>query len=342
MKAVRATLLILSFLVGLTWTPCLAVCISPMGDTSISSTNPVLPIERSFIWNAVLFKPFYFESYPPAAYQPPFSAQLQATFWSLGEGNVVDGMGNDSGSRSLVGGDLAFVTDPYVVFGAEFNSDWTSPGVDGCNDTSSCTCLLLSDVDPQNTDGLFALVSAATDTTNGTALNLAGTDPLGNALPIVLKSMPRPTVTDVVRPLMDTVEITVTVPTRSAGGYEAASGAGCDCGPTEYLIRAQVLPRTVDPPPDRLLSSWPLATPLGGGAQVPTPTDASFTVQASCPGGDSNVYLVTELFFDSGFSTAFVSGNSIAVECGGNLSGDPLEVIRNPTYDLPATGGKKR
>jgi hypothetical protein len=341
MKAVWAAT-ILFLVIGLASVPTSASCASTMANTTISTAGASVPAERSFIWSAVVFEPFYFETYPPAAYQPPFTSQLKATFWSAGEGDIAYGAGNDSGSRNLVGGDLDFVTNPYVFFGAEFNSDWTSPGIDGCNDMSSCTCLLLSDVDPQDKDGLFALVAAATDTTLGTLLNLSGTDPLGNALPIVLAPMPRPTVTDVVRPQTDTVEITVTVPTRSAGGYEAASGDGCFCGPAEFLIRYQVIDRDQDPTADRLPSSWPVAPLVGGGAQPRTPTDGSVTLEATCPTGDQNVFLVTELFFDSGFSTAFVSGNSVTVECGGNLSGDPLEVIRDPTYDTPQTGGKKR
>ena len=91
----------------------------------------------------------------------------------------------------------------------------------------------------------------------------------------------------------------------------------------------------------RLLSSWPVAALAGGGGQPVTPTDGSVTVQATCPGGDADVYLVTELFFDSGFSTSFVSGNSIPVECGGNLSGEFLLEIRN-SFQAPARGGKNR
>jgi hypothetical protein len=65
------------------------------------------------------------------------------------------------------------------------------------------------------------------------------------------------------------------------------------------------------------------------------------TVQATCPSGDSDVYLVTELFFDSGFSAAFVSGNSIPVECGGNLSGEFLFDVRTSS-PLPRPVGKNR
>lgn len=318
---------------------------SCMTSSPLSSANGADPANRSFIWTASVFDPFYFEGYAPLAYQPPFSSELKATFWSAGQGDTATGMGNDSGSRDLVAqGDLTFVEidDPFFIyFGAELNTDWTLLDVDGCNDLSTCTCLLLSDVDPQRLHGLFALVAAATDTASGTFVNLTGSDPVGNAQPIVLREVPPPTVTDIVRPQADTVEITVTVPSRSAGVYEAASGAGCSCGPTAFNVRFQVLARGSIPPVGRDPGSWPVAPLAGGGGQPDTPTDGSVTVQATCPGGDADVYLVTELIFDSGFSASFVSGNSIPVECGGNLSGGFLLDLRN-SFQPPARGGKDR
>ena len=317
----------------------------------LSTVNGTDPAERSFIWSATVFDPFYFPSYAPLDYQPPFNTsqltQLSASFWIVGMGDPSGSSGYDydNGTRDLFGtGDLAYGSDPFpVYFGAELNTDWSFMGVDAtlCPMAGGCTCLLLNDVDRQGIHGLFALVGAANDPVAGTFFNLAGSDPLGNALPIVLREVPRPTVTNVVRPQTDTVEITLTVPTRSAGVYEAASGAGCVCGPTEFLIRQQVLPRGSVPPAGRSLSSWPLAALAGGGAQTATPTDGSVTVQANCSGADADVYLVTELFFDSGFSAPFVSGNSIPVECGGNLSGEYLLDIRN-SFQPPGRGGKNR
>ncbi len=326
--------------------PAAAGCAS----AALSSANGTDPAYRSFIWTSNVFEPFYFPSYAPLDYQPPFNTSpvspVPASFWIAGSGNPTDGLGTDNGSRDLFyEGDLAFESDLLypVHFAAELNTDWNLMGVDGCNQmfAGGCTCLLLNDVDAQGKHGLFALVAATNDPVGGTFFNLAGSDPLGNALPIVLQEVPPPTVTSIVRPQTDTVEITVTVPTRSAGVYEAASGAGCSCGPTEFLIRQQVLPRDSVPPVGRLLSSWPVAALAGGGGQPVTPTDGSVTVQATCPSGDADVYLVTELFFDSGFSTLFVSGNSIPVECGANLSGEFLLDLRN-SFQAPARGGKNR
>jgi len=339
MKPVAVVLILL--VAVLAALPAAASC---AGSAVLSSANGTDTADRSFIWTATVFDPFYFPSYAPLDYQPPFH-QLKASFWAAGSGDPAVGVGNDNGSRDLVAlSDLDFVTYTYpfpVHFGAELNSDWSFAGVDGCNQTSSCTCLLLSDTDPQEIDGLFALVATTTDPVDGTFVNLGGSDPLGNGQPIVLLEIPRPTVTDVIRPQADTVEVTVTVPTRSAGVYEAAAGAGCFCGPTEFLVRLQVLPRGSVPPVGRTPGAWPVAPLAGGGAQSVTPTDGSVTVQATCPGGDSDVYLVTELFFDSGFSASFVSGNSIPVECGGNLSGEFLLDVRSPSQ-APGRGGKNR
>ena len=243
----------------------------------LSSANGTDPANRSFIWGATIFDPFYFPSYPPLDYQPPFS-QLRASFWILGMGDPSGTLVYNNGSRDLVmEGDLFYdirtlplpIGDIYLYYGAELNTDWSFANVDAtmCPMPGGCTCLLLSDVDPQDTHGLFALVGAANDPVAGTFFNLAGSDPAGNALPIVLQEISRPVVTNVVRPQVDTVEITVTVPTRSAGIYEAASGAGCSCGPTEFWVRQQVLPRGEVPLPERSLSSWPVA-PLAGGRRA--------------------------------------------------------------------------
>lgn len=341
MNAVRLALILLLAAVPAA-VPATAACGVPH---PLSTANGTDPANRSFIWSATVFDPFYFPGYAPLDYQPPFTSELTASFWISGMGDTYGGMGYNNGTRNLVlTGDLAYGMDPFpVFFGSELNTDWMAAGVDppNCPLAGGCTCLLLNDVDPQKTHGLFALVGAANDPVGGTFFNLAGTDPLGNGLPIVLQEVPRPTVTNVLRPQADTVEITLTVPTRSAGVYEAASGAGCVCGPTEFLIRQQLLPRDSVPPSGRLLSSWPLATLAGGGVQTPTPTDGSVTVEASCSGGDADVYLTTELFFDSGFSTTFVSGNSIPVECGGNLSGEFLLDIRSSS-PLPRPSGKRR
>lgn len=313
----------------------------------LSTTGGSLPADRSFVWSSTVFDPFYFPEYAPLDYQHPISSSFVASFWVLGAGDPAPGAGYDNGTRNLYPGDLAFGSYMYPVFpAAELSADWNSMGVDApmCPMAGSCTCLLLNDVDPPQVHGLFAIVGATTDPVNGTSFHLAGNDPLGNALPIVLREIPRPSVTSVARPQADTVEVALTVPTRTSGVYEAASAAGCSCAPTEFLIRQQDLPRGSVPPLGRDLASWSPALLPGGGVQPRTPTDGTVTIEATCSGGDTDVYLVTELFFDSGFSTSFVSGNSIAVECGGNLSGEFLSDVRdaNPLFELPGSGGKRR
>ena len=336
MKAIEVTLVVVLAAV-LSALPATAACGVPH---PLSTANGTDPANRSFVWSATVFEPFYFPTYAPLDYQRPVTSVLEASFWISGMGSTYN-----NGTRVLYPGDLAYEKNMTfsVYFGAEFNADWNSMGVDPpmCPMAGGCTCLLLTDVDTPGIHGLFALVGAANDPVAGTFFNLAGSDPLGNALTIVLQEVTRPFVMNVVRPLTDSVEITVTVPTRSAGVYEAASGAGCSCGPTEFQIRQQVLPRGSVPPVGRSLSAWPLAPLAGGGAQPRTPTDGSVTVEATCSSGDADVYLVTELFFDSGFSTEFVSGNSIPVECGGNLSREYLLDVRTSS-PLPRPVGKKR
>ena len=78
---------ILVLVAGLSVPPASASCVGTMADTEIRSANGTDPAYRSFIWSQSVFDPFYFESYPPLAYQPPFTAQLKATFWSLGQGD---------------------------------------------------------------------------------------------------------------------------------------------------------------------------------------------------------------------------------------------------------------
>ena len=61
-----------------------------------------------------------------------------------------------------------------------------------------------------------------------------------------------------------------------------------------------------------------------------------------CSAGDSDVYYAVVLFFDSGFSTEVLSGNSIAVECGSNFSDPYGEVRPGPARSLGSRGGKSR
>ncbi len=112
----------------------LPVAASCLTSSPLSSANGTDPANRSFIWTAAVFDPFYFTSYAPLDYQPPFTSQLGASFWIAGEG-IPDttGMGADSGTRDLVAtGDLAFLMDPFpVYFGAELNTNWDL--LNGCD-----------------------------------------------------------------------------------------------------------------------------------------------------------------------------------------------------------------
>jgi hypothetical protein len=301
--------------------------------------------QRSFIWTASVFAPLYFESYAPLAYRAPFTTSASASFWSAGSGDLAVGMGNDSGAFDLIAaGGLPYDDTTYsaegVVFAAELETDWSDAMVDGCNDMSPCTCLLLSDEDPEGRSGYFALVAATADAMGDTSFNLAGTDPIGNGLPIVLQPIPFPTVSAVTLSQPDTLDITVDLPDRVVGVYEAESGAGCSCGPIGFSIYHQVVTPSSDwvPPDDRDPAAWTLAALAGGGPQGVTPLDQSVTVEVACPDpATQRVYLAAQLHFDSGFSTATVSGNSVPVDCvDGSIPLNPI------SQRHPASSGRGR
>ena len=288
------------------------------------------PDERSFIWTATIFDPLYFPSYEPLDYEAPLTGGLTASFWAAGLGDPDPGEGYDNGSFDPSGSLAYGVNVAYqVYYAAQLDADWTDPMTDNCNGPNACTCLLLEDVDPTGRDGFFALVAAKSDSAGDTSFHLAGQDPLGNAQPIVLRPIPPPTVTAVNRPVPDTVEVSVTVARRNSGVYEAVSGAGCSCGPTSFLVYEQVITRSADwtPPTNRDLAMWTLASPAGGGSQTATPVDGSITVSVNCPTPvDERIYLAARLLFDSDFSTAQVSANSIPIDCDPSAPGDPVRV----------------
>jgi hypothetical protein len=59
---------------------------------------------------------------------------------------------------------------------------------------------------------------------------------------------------------------------------------------------------------------------VGGGAQPETPVGSPVTVEALCGATNVDVYLATQLTFDSGFTTDVVSANSTRIECGPNVA----------------------
>ena len=110
----------------------------------------------------------------------------------------------------------------------------------------------------------------------------------------------------------------MSVPSAASGVYNKD---GCDCAPTGYRILQQILPRGSMPPSDRS-AGWTDASGV-------VPATQGTTVTATCGAADQDVYLATELIFDSGFGTSIVSANSSRVECGTTLA-DPDDKPRTP------------
>ena len=281
-------------------------------------------------------------------YQPPLSANAQGFFWSLGTGNQALGPGDDNGTYSFGPGqgdasvwvDINYFNSGTYFWAADISGNWNLAG-DGCVfnqgpttgiDGTECTCLLLLDVDED--DSYFALMSNTLDGIGNTSFYIDGS-------PMTLEAFPKPVITGSFRriPTSD-VELTVRVDPPTAGLYEQN---GCACGPVAYRILSQTTPRFGPPltPQDRT-SGWTELTLIGGGSQPNTPLGAEVNLEASCGAFDVDLWLAAELIFDSGYETGVVSGNGTRVECGPNIA-NPEALNRRP-IELPNRGsqGKRR
>ena len=270
----------------------------------------------------------------------PISGAVSASFWAQGTGDVAVGVGNDNGLFDLVAtGGVPYPSFPSYGYhaGAELFSGW-QPGTDGCINGGNCLCMLLTDTDGANS--YFAIVGAQSSPTLTTTLEQGGTDTSGlyNA-PIIMTTVTPPAINGSTRVGTD-VQLNVSVGPQ--GGVYMKDG--CNCGPTGYKVLQQVVPRGNMPPSDRS-TGWVEAPLAGGGAQGVTAIGAQVSVESTCGTADSDVYLATQLFFDSGFSTSLVSGNSSRVECGTNLA-DPDSKPRQRPGDIKprsnSRGGRGR
>jgi hypothetical protein len=250
----------------------------------------------------------------------PHVANPSGAFWSLGEGSTVNngtwGVADWLQQQNFGG--------TYFYYpGAFISTNWNeSSGIAGCPfppsgpDGTDCTCFLLGD--QQGGVGYYALFGARMTTDGSTFF-----DQPGDA-PIVLRPVPKPTVTNTVRNQstfnLDQIEVTV-----SAGSGEYLKD-GCACSNAHYVIRGQVLPRNTPAPTDRTTGSWPLLQLAGGGSQSSsgTPVGDPITLQSLCGGSNTDLWLTSELIFDSGRTSFTVSGNATKIECGQNLA-EPID-----------------
>lgn len=255
----------------------------------------------------------------------PVSPNLQASFWSEGLGDPTPLQGVDNGTFDLVGaGQVSFDAFASVGYyaGATIQSGWAA-GTDGCIGSGNCLCMLLTDTN--GADTFFAVVSGISNTGFTTSINRGGTDGSGNFnAPIIMERVAAPSITGSTRVGTDLLlDVVVNAP---ASGVYTADGGGCACGPTGYKVLQQLVPRGNMPPSDRS-TGWTDASAVTAiGSSI---VDLSVT----CGAADQDVYLTTELFFDSGFSTSLVSGNSSRVECGTTLA-DPDDRPRQRPSDI--------
>mgnify|MGYP003571918905 FL=1 len=304
-----------------------AACSAPVsiGTTSVDG--------KSFIWSAATFVPTYngypnYAPYSTGAGNTTVSPAFEGVFWSAGFGDPTIGLGDDNGAFAPSDGWFyyrGYGAPYYFYYAAEIFTTWAAlPSIDGCllnggGGTETCTCVLLTDQD--GADGFYAMVSNRTNIGSDTFLNQPGNDGNGNAGPIILQPVPKTFIEgNSWSPATGDIELTVNV-SGDPGNYNL--DPTCNCGPIGYRVVQQQLTRGSAPPDTRDAAAW---TPvdLVGGAPQPVngnPLGASVTVQSLCGlAEDKDVYLATQLVFDSGFDATVVSGNSTRIECGPTIA----------------------
>lgn len=323
------------------------VAAAPNAQAACATLSPIGTVGgngSSFIWTEGQFSPSYYAGYPPLMYSadaaPPVTAAFTGVFWKQGTGDPTAGLGDDSGSYDWTNaGGFYYAayppSGPYYGYysAASIFATWSGSGVDGCIGTNACDCVLMTDV--VGNESRFAIAGALAGATGTTDLSQPGNDGAGNAGPIVLVPVPGPMITGSVRDAGTfDASLTVMVPAAAGGVYVKD---GCNCGPTGYKVLQQVLARGSMPPSSRNAADWTEPALDAGGAQPVTPLGGSVTIRSLCGASDTDVYLTTQLFFDSNFSASVVSGNSTRVECGTNLA-DPAPI--KPERPRPGRAGK--
>jgi hypothetical protein len=302
--------------------PAQASCGAPYQITSLQPDGI-----KSFVWTENVFTPNYNFYDQPTMYpgNPPVSPNFTGAFWAYGVGQA-----NNSGAFGVenwfsyyalpsfqlyVGGEIftTWAANSDIV-GCLFNGGTTAGALDG----QECSCVLLTDHD--GTTGYYAALGNGIDANGNAFLGQAGTDGFGNGAPLILKPIPKPTITGSFRD-PGTFNITLDVNVTGApGDYLGTTGAACNCGVTGYKVLARTLTRGSAPPADRTAATWQALNLAGGAVQGVNPLGAPITVESLCGASNTDVYLATQLFFDSDFSTSVVSANSTRVECGPTIA----------------------
>lgn len=236
--------------------------------------------------------------------QLSITSAFDAAFWALGSGNPVVGAGNDSGALE------PYLTTPgtpadwiftYPGYPPYIFGNWAqSPAVDGCIISAPgpyCTVVLLED--RVDSIGYYALLSDLGDA------NIAFDFIQPDGGHIVLAEIPPAPVVAQAPVDASTVRVTLEAPQTSDGDY-----LGCGDEHVGYRIYRQTVARGDAPPSSPLIADgdW-----VPSGDVVAAGEGAEIDIDCSS-GGD--VFLASQLIFDSGYSTKHVS-TGVRVSCAG-------------------------
>ncbi|MCP3979205.1 MAG: hypothetical protein GY716_07710 [bacterium] len=306
---------------------------------------------RSYIWTEELFEPTY--DFPPYVldYTPPFSPAIRGVWWRLGTGNPDLGAGDDSGNFNFIAANDLYFYGPGAYgsyFGGNFFSGWgASFSIDGCIGPGNCTCLLFVDVTADDT--FLALVGARANLSESTEFDLPGSDGSGNAAPIILRKLDKPTIVHTERN-PDTLDLDlIAVKVGPPRGIYDTGPCACAEG-ASFRIYGMLLPRGSPPPDSRNLSSgWALMKTAAGTDQPSTLVGKGVALRSACGASDHDLYLAALIEFNTvergsePFTSMLrVSSNSTRIECGPNAVELPErpEEPRRPRAVRPR--GKRR
>ncbi len=273
---------------------------------------------------------------------PPVSPRMKGVYWSVGTGNPVIGVGNDSGlfsggfgpglfwlkqvsSESAYGTGTPFtgglyhypawvslkLSPPYVT-GPPVT--WSSPDADGCGPlnppSTVCTCMLLTD--EWSDVGYFATLSARSDQLGNTNIDPGQT--------IRLAPIPRPRIVRSFR-VNGGTDVVVSVglssdalPDTPAEGVYSKDGCPSCLG--GFRVFGAVVSRTSSPPPQSAYVELPRAD---GTPQGDTPFLTTVDIGADCdPLVENVMYLAIQLVGEGAapFRTGVVSQASTRIHCG--------------------------
>lgn len=212
-------------------------------------------------------------------------------FWGWGNGQPAIGVGDDNGNDKSWGN-----ADPginwikgtgQIIYLA---GAWSNDQVDGCVDNATTptpkrTVLALADTDPAGLNGFFGVWCTEPD--SGLNYDYAS---LGNQ---VMIPIPKPVITSS-SAVGGIVTVNVSAPDASAGVHIA--NASCTGLVRGYKV-CQIVGATE--PTTRLASAWTC------GPEVPIATGTTVAI----PQGAGSAWLATQLVYESGFASGYVSGD---------------------------------